>query len=105
MSEIDYKQLRLLVLDVDGVLSNGLLIYGNNGEEMKTFHTEDGLGIKLLQRSGIEVAIITGRDSAIVARRGHVPVCLVVERFSQTSYGQPVLGSHVAPRRLTTRLP
>lgn len=63
------RRIRLLVLDVDGVLSNGLLIYGDNGEEMKTFHTEDGLGIKLLQRSGIEVAIITGRQSAIVSRR------------------------------------
>ncbi|MCX2982454.1 HAD family hydrolase [Halieaceae bacterium IMCC14734] len=74
------RRIRLLVLDVDGILSNGLLIYGNQGEEMKTFHTEDGLGIKLLQRSGIEVAIITGRESAIVARRASE---LGIERLIQ----------------------
>ncbi len=60
---------RMLVLDVDGVLSNGLLYYGNSGEEIKTFNIADGLGIKLLQSAGVEVAIITGRSSRIVERR------------------------------------
>jgi 3-deoxy-D-manno-octulosonate 8-phosphate phosphatase (KDO 8-P phosphatase) len=60
---------RLLVLDVDGVLSNGLLLYGNNGEELKSFHIADGLGIKLLMNDGVAVAIITGRKSKIVERR------------------------------------
>ena len=63
------RGVEILVLDVDGVLSNGLLIYSSNGDEAKTFHTADGLGIKLLQSAGIEVAIITGRSSAIVERR------------------------------------
>jgi 3-deoxy-D-manno-octulosonate 8-phosphate phosphatase (KDO 8-P phosphatase) len=63
------RAVELLVLDVDGVLSNGLLIYSNNGEETKTFHPADGLGIKMLQGQGIAVAIITGRLSRIVERR------------------------------------
>lgn len=60
---------RLLALDVDGVLTDGGIYYGNNGEELKRFNIKDGLGIKLLQRCGIEVAIITGRSSALVQRR------------------------------------
>ncbi len=63
------RHLRLLVLDVDGVMTDGRLLYGNNGEELKSFNIRDGLGIKLLQRGGMNVAIITGRASDIVARR------------------------------------
>jgi 3-deoxy-D-manno-octulosonate 8-phosphate phosphatase (KDO 8-P phosphatase) len=65
------RQIRLLVLDVDGVLSDGQLLYGNSGEEIKSFFTPDGVGIKLLQGGDIPVAIITGRNSDIVARRAH----------------------------------
>jgi 3-deoxy-D-manno-octulosonate 8-phosphate phosphatase (KDO 8-P phosphatase) len=61
--------LRLLALDVDGVLTDGRLYYGNDGEELKTFCIKDGLGLKLLQRAGLRVAIITGRQSNIVDRR------------------------------------
>jgi 3-deoxy-D-manno-octulosonate 8-phosphate phosphatase (KDO 8-P phosphatase) len=61
--------IRLLALDVDGVLTDGRIYYGNQGEELKAFNIKDGLGIKLLQRGGIDVAIITGRQSEIVARR------------------------------------
>lgn len=60
---------RLLALDVDGVLSDGKIVYGSGGQELKAFNIKDGLGIKLLQRAGVEVAIITGRRSDIVARR------------------------------------
>jgi len=63
------KAIRLLLLDVDGVLTDGRLYYGNNGEELKAFNIQDGLGIKLLQRNGIQVGIITGRSSELVARR------------------------------------
>jgi 3-deoxy-D-manno-octulosonate 8-phosphate phosphatase (KDO 8-P phosphatase) len=63
------RQVRMLVLDVDGVLSDGTLLYGNSGEEIKSFFTADGVGIKLLQGAGIPVAVITGRSSAIVTRR------------------------------------
>ena len=71
MSEVTSKAkaIRLLALDVDGVLTDGRIYYGNNGEELKSFSIKDGLGIKLLQRDGVEVVLITGRSSAIVARR------------------------------------
>lgn len=63
------SDIALLALDVDGVLTDGRIYYGNNGEELKTFNIKDGLGIKLLQRDGIDVVLITGRRSQIVARR------------------------------------
>lgn len=63
------RAIRLLALDCDGVLTDGSLLYGNAGEELKAFSILDGLGIKLLRASGVEVAIITGRQSEIVARR------------------------------------
>ena len=63
------KAIKLLVLDVDGVLSDGRLYFSNSGDEIKAFSTLDGQGIKMLQRSGVEVAIITGRSSELVQRR------------------------------------
>ncbi|GAA6172405.1 3-deoxy-manno-octulosonate-8-phosphatase KdsC [Colwellia sp. KU-HH00111] len=63
------KKIKLLVCDVDGVFSDGRIYLGNAGEELKAFHTKDGFGIKALGSSGVEVAIITGRQSAIVANR------------------------------------
>ena len=57
------------MLDVDGVLTDGRLWYSANGEELKSFHVRDGLGIKSLLAAGTEVAIISGRASAAVARR------------------------------------
>lgn len=63
------RDIKLLVLDVDGVLTDGRLWYGNTGEEFKAFNIQDGLGIKLLLGSGVDTAIITGRSSALVARR------------------------------------
>ena len=62
-------QIRLLVCDVDGVLSDGRIYMGNQGEEFKTFHTKDGFGLKALRDIGIEVGIITGRNSRIVSDR------------------------------------
>jgi len=63
------SQIKLLICDVDGVLSDGKVYFSNQGDEIKNFNIKDGLGIKLLQKSDIEVAIITGRQSAIVAQR------------------------------------
>ncbi len=63
------KQIRLLICDVDGVFSDGRIYMGNDGEELKTFHTRDGYGIKSLMGAGVEIAIITGRKSAIVENR------------------------------------
>lgn len=63
------KKIRMLVLDVDGVLTDGRLYFDNTGNEMKAFNTRDGLGMRALQRTGIELAVITGKKSAIVAQR------------------------------------
>jgi 3-deoxy-D-manno-octulosonate 8-phosphate phosphatase (KDO 8-P phosphatase) len=63
------EKIRMLVLDVDGVLTDGRLYFDNAGNEMKAFNTRDGLGMTALQRCGIEVAIITGRKSQIVTQR------------------------------------
>lgn len=62
-------QTQLLICDVDGVLSDGLIYLGNAGEEYKTFNTKDGFGMRALLNAGIEVAIITGRESRIVSDR------------------------------------
>lgn len=69
---------KILILDVDGVLTDGSLTYGADGEVTKTFNVLDGLGIELLQKTGVAVAIISARQSAVVVRRaadlkiGHV---------------------------------
>ncbi len=62
-------QVKLLVLDVDGILSNGQIIYDANGIETKAFSVQDGVGIKSLARYGILTAIITGRSSPMVDKR------------------------------------
>ena len=65
----DLTKIRLLLLDVDGVMTDGRIIYGNDGEEVKAFDVKDGHGLKLIQRAGIKVGIITGRQSKIVEKR------------------------------------
>lgn len=63
------ENIRLLILDVDGVLSDGLIYMGNNGEELKAFNVRDGYGIRCALTSDIEVAIITGRKAKLVEDR------------------------------------
>jgi len=63
------KKIKLVVFDVDGVFSDGSIYLGNNGEELKAFNTKDGYGVKALKSCGVDVAVITGRDSAIVKKR------------------------------------
>lgn len=63
------RQVRLLALDVDGIMTDGRLYFDQSGQEMKAFSTRDGMGIKALQRSGIPVALITGRQSPMVKQR------------------------------------
>jgi 3-deoxy-D-manno-octulosonate 8-phosphate phosphatase (KDO 8-P phosphatase) len=63
------KKLKLLILDVDGVLTDGRLFFDNEGTEYKCFHARDGHGIKLLRQTGVEVAVISGRSSNSVALR------------------------------------
>lgn len=65
------ENIRLLILDVDGVLSDGLIYMGNNGEELKAFNVRDGYGIRCALTSDIEVAIITGRK----AKTGRRSLC------------------------------
>jgi len=63
------RRIRLLALDVDGVLTDGRLYLSPAGEELKVFHVRDGSGLVAVQRAGIVVAIISGRDCAAVSRR------------------------------------
>ena len=63
------RKIKLLLLDVDGVLTDGGVTYSNSGEELKKFNIQDGYGIVKLQRLGVKVGIITGRVSKIVERR------------------------------------
>ncbi len=63
------KGIQMLVLDVDGVLTEGHVTMTDTGDEIKNFNVRDGHGIKMLQRAGIEVAILTGRKSKVVAHR------------------------------------
>ena len=63
------KAVKLLICDVDGVMTDGRLFFDDKGIEYKAFHSRDGLGIKMLQRSGIPLAIITARSSDVVKHR------------------------------------
>ncbi len=63
------SKVRLLALDVDGVLTPGTIVYTDAGEQVQSFHVRDGLGLKLLMRAGIEVAIISSRSSEALAKR------------------------------------
>ena len=70
------SDIRLVVLDVDGVLTDGRLYFGANGETLKVFHVRDGHGVKLLMSAGVQVAAFSGRRSAAAAarlRELHVP--------------------------------
>ncbi|HEX2237009.1 MAG: 3-deoxy-manno-octulosonate-8-phosphatase KdsC [Pseudomonadota bacterium] len=71
MEEISQRaaNIRLAVFDVDGVLTDGTLFIGDDGQEYKAFSTKDGHGLRMLQHYGVIIAIITGRDSKVVARR------------------------------------
>lgn len=62
-------RIRLMAFDIDGVMTDGGLCYTEDGRELKTFNVMDGLGLKLLQKAGIELAIVTGRTSGVVAAR------------------------------------
>jgi 3-deoxy-D-manno-octulosonate 8-phosphate phosphatase (KDO 8-P phosphatase) len=63
------RRVRLMLFDVDGVLTDGRLWYGPQGEALKAFHSLDGLGVKLLQQGGVAAGILSGRNSPAVALR------------------------------------
>ena len=71
MQDIEHKasQIRLVIFDVDGVLTDGSLFIGDDGQEYKAFNSKDGLGMSLLQQSGVQIAIITARSSEVVKIR------------------------------------
>jgi len=66
---MDYNKIKIVMLDCDGVFTDGIIIYDNSDNECKNFSAKDGMGIKLLKLSGIKVALITGRKSNVVLRR------------------------------------
>lgn len=68
-TETRASRVRLLVFDVDGVLTSGQLLFGPAGEALKVFHAQDGLGINAAHRAGLRTAVITGRESEMVSRR------------------------------------
>ncbi len=65
------KVVRLMIFDVDGVMTDGSLHYSDSGEEIKVFNSRDGHGIKMLKASGVKLAIITGRTSRALAQRAN----------------------------------
>jgi len=67
------RRLRLMVFDVDGVLTDGRLWFGPQGEELKVFHVRDGHGLKMLADGGIAAAVLTGRRSAALSARAAAP--------------------------------
>jgi 3-deoxy-D-manno-octulosonate 8-phosphate phosphatase (KDO 8-P phosphatase) len=69
MNDKKYKIIKLMLFDVDGVLTDGNIIYNDNGKEIKVFNVKDGLGIRLLMKAGIQVGIITGRSSQALTHR------------------------------------
>jgi len=85
-------QIKLLLLDVDGVMTDGRIIFDSNGTESKFFNVKDGHGIKLLQRAGIEVGIISGRSSRVVANRAEE---LGIGRVFQGSLDKLTVYRHV----------
>jgi 3-deoxy-D-manno-octulosonate 8-phosphate phosphatase (KDO 8-P phosphatase) len=89
------KNIKFLILDVDGVLTDGGIILDNEGNEFKTFHVRDGHGIKMLIRAGIHVAIITGRHSKVVERRAHE---LGVTELFQKCYNKRVAYKQIAEK-------
>jgi 3-deoxy-D-manno-octulosonate 8-phosphate phosphatase (KDO 8-P phosphatase) len=75
------KRIKLLLLDVDGVLTDGSVIYHDTGAETKVFHNKDGLGIRMLMDAGIEVGIVTGRTSRALRHRcDNLGISLIFDR-------------------------
>lgn len=78
------KDIKLLIMDIDGVLTNGGLFFDNNGDEIKVFHARDGHGMHMLFKGGLKAALITGRKSQLVVHRAHnlnIPQDLVYQGY------------------------
>jgi 3-deoxy-D-manno-octulosonate 8-phosphate phosphatase (KDO 8-P phosphatase) len=80
MNDNKCKNIKLMLFDVDGVLTDGGIIYNGDGNEIKVFNVRDGLGIRLLMKAGIQVGIVTGRSSdALRHRCQNLGITLVYE--------------------------
>ena len=93
------RRIRLMILDVDGVLTDGRLWYGPAGEELKAFHSFDGHGLKMLAESGVRCALLSGRRSAAVAKKIAVYVPCGTPIACLNSVSRSVPGS--TPRRIS----
>ena len=92
-------RIRVLVLDVDGVLTDGGLVYGPSGEETKRFFVQDGLAVAAAQRAGLLVAVISGRASAAVTRRlSELGISEVHQGVSDKAAALETLMSHLGVR-------
>lgn len=97
--KLAFSRIRMLILDVDGVMTDGGLYYDSQGRIMKRFNVQDGLGIKAAQAAGLEIAVITGLSSAAVESRvtelgithyfhGHINKVPLLKRLAEDSgYG------------------
>lgn len=94
------RRVRLLVLDVDGVLTDGRLYFGANGEELKAFDVRDGAGLVAIQRAGVSVAIVSGRSSAAVERRAaELGIRLVRQGATDKAHEIEALGTRLGAAR------
>ena len=89
------RNIKLLILDVDGVMTDGSIILDNEGNEFKRFNVRDGHGIKMLHKAGIKTAIITGRQSKVVEIRAKE---LGITEVFQNIYKKSALYEHLKSR-------
>jgi len=97
------RALEWLLFDVDGVLTDGLLTYGAGGEELKVFHVRDGLALKLAQRAGLKVGILSGRSSAALSTRARELAldAVVLDRADKGAAFAELLAEHrIDPERV-----
>lgn len=97
------NRIKLLICDVDGVLSNGKVYYSNEGDEIKNFNIKDGLGIKQLLSNDIQVAIITGRKSAIVQHRASelgIPFIYQGKKDKRAAYQEIISQLSITPEQV-----
>lgn len=86
------SQVGLLLLDVDGVLTDGRIIYNHLGEETKQFHCKDGMGLRLLMDAGIQVGIVTGRKSpALLHRMDNLGITLIFDGIADKAAVLPTI--------------
>jgi len=96
-------KIKLLILDVDGVLTDGKIWYSDDGKEQKCFHTQDGLGMKRLKRAGIQIAIISGRQSEAVDRRMRelgISTVFQGQENKLAAYESLLTSCHVSPEEI-----